>query len=103
MYDCPAEALWNILGGKWGAQIILYIQDKRMRFGELYGSLDGWSKKENNHRFPVVFDENASLIYGYGISSYPSTLIIDKGGYIVKYIPGAMNKQTMKNLIESER
>ncbi len=58
---------------------------------------------DNNHRFPVVFDESASMIYGYGINSFPSTLIIDKDGYIVQYVPGAMSKETMRNIIENNR
>lgn len=59
--------------------------------------------EENNYTFPVVLDENASMVYGYGISAFPSTFIINKEGYITRYIPGAMNKETMKSLIESER
>ncbi len=59
--------------------------------------------EKNNYTFPVVLDENASMVYGYGISAFPSTFIINKEGYITRYIPGAMNKETMKSLIESER
>lgn len=59
--------------------------------------------EENNYTFPVVLDESASMVYGYGISAFPSTFIINKEGYITRYIPGAMNKETMKDLIESER
>lgn len=51
--------------------------------------------------FPVVFDENAVQAFGYGISSLPSTFIINKEGYITKYVPGGMSKETMKNLIEN--
>lgn len=58
--------------------------------------------KENNYTFPVVFDDRGMLSYQYGFSSLPSTLIIDEDGYITKYIPGAMNKSTMKSLIESK-
>lgn len=58
--------------------------------------------KENNYTFPVVFDDGGMLSYQYGFSSLPSTLIIDEDGYITKYIPGAMNKNTMKSLIESK-
>ncbi|KHS56715.1 cytochrome C biogenesis protein CcsB [Terrisporobacter othiniensis] len=58
--------------------------------------------KENNYTFPVVFDDGGMLSYQYGFSSLPSTLIIDEDGYITKYIPGAMNKSTMKSLIESK-
>lgn len=58
--------------------------------------------EKENHSFPVVFDENGAMVYEYGINAFPSTFIINKEGYITKYIPGAMNKETMKNLIESE-
>lgn len=59
--------------------------------------------EENDHKFPVVFDDDASMVYGYGISAFPSTFIINKEGFITRYIPGAMNKETMKSLIEEER
>lgn len=59
--------------------------------------------EENNYSFPVVMDDYGSMVYGYGISAFPSTLIINKDGYITKYIPGAMDKDTMIDLIEGER
>ena len=59
--------------------------------------------KKEGHTFPVVFDNKGSLVYQYGINAFPSTFIIDKDGYIVKYVPGAMNKNTMKHLIESTK
>ncbi|ATD56089.1 cytochrome c biogenesis protein/redoxin [Clostridium chauvoei] len=58
---------------------------------------------KNRYTFPVVFDNNATQVYGYGISAFPSTFIINKEGYISRYIPGGMSKETMKTLIESER
>lgn len=69
------------------------------------GSEDDINKflDKEGHTFPVVFDEGGSMVYEYGISAFPSTFIIDKEGYIAKYIPGAMGKSTMKNIIESER
>ncbi|WP_346900862.1 hypothetical protein [Clostridium sp.] len=36
MYECPVEALANILGKKWVAVIIWTMQDQKMRFGELH-------------------------------------------------------------------
>lgn len=59
--------------------------------------------KKEGHTFPVVFDHKGSLVYQYGINAFPSTFIIDKDGYVVKYVPGAMNKSTMKTLIESAK
>ena len=43
------------------------------------------------------------MVYDYGISAFPTTFIIDKEGYITKYIPGAMDKSTMQSVIEGER
>lgn len=59
--------------------------------------------EKNDYKFPVLFDEGGSQVIGYGIYAFPSTFIINKEGYIVKYIPGGMNKETMKSLIEEER
>lgn len=58
---------------------------------------------KNGHTFPIVFDEGGTMIQQYGISAYPSTFIINKEGYITKYIPGAMDESTMKNIIESTK
>lgn len=57
--------------------------------------------KDENYTFPVIFDEDGSLTYRYGINSFPSTFIIDKEGYIKQYVPGAMDKETMKQIIEN--
>lgn len=59
--------------------------------------------KENNFTFPILFDNNGAQIYQYGINAFPSTFIVDKDGYISQYIPGAMDKKTMKQLIETYR
>lgn len=57
--------------------------------------------EDENYTFPVMFDKDGSLTYQYGINSFPSTFIIDKGGYIKQYVPGAMDKETMKQIIEN--
>lgn len=57
---------------------------------------------EHNYTFPVVFDSAANMLYQYGINAFPTTFIIDKEGYISQYVPGAMDKNTMKYLIDSD-
>lgn len=59
--------------------------------------------KQQGYTFPVVMDEDGSLLYQYGISAFPSSFIIDKEGYVTQYIPGAIDKNTMKYLIESSK
>ncbi|CEN81601.1 cytochrome C-type biogenesis protein [[Clostridium] sordellii] len=59
--------------------------------------------KQEGYTFPVLLDEGGSLVYQYGISSFPSTFIIDKDGYITQYVPGGMDKDTMEYLINSAK
>ena len=59
--------------------------------------------REGNYTFPVVMDTNGEFAFKYGVSAYPTTFIIDKEGYVKGYIPGAMDKETMEKIIESER
>lgn len=59
--------------------------------------------EKENHTFPILFDEGGSLVYQYGINAFPSTFIIDKEGYLTQYVPGGMNKETMKHLIENSK
>lgn len=56
--------------------------------------------EQEGYTFPVVFDVDYMQMFSYGLNSFPSTLIIDKEGYINLYVPGAMDKQTMKQIIE---
>ncbi|MBS6508111.1 MAG: redoxin family protein [Paraclostridium bifermentans] len=58
---------------------------------------------QNKYNFPVVMDKDGSLAYQYGISAFPTTFIIDKDGYVTRYVPGAMDKETMKSLIEGDQ
>ncbi|HBG4071031.1 TPA: redoxin family protein [Clostridioides difficile] len=59
--------------------------------------------KDQSYTFPVVLDEDGALAYQYGINAFPTTFIIDKEGYVTKYIPGAMDKATMTSFIENQR
>ncbi|MGO0883682.1 cytochrome c biogenesis protein/redoxin [Clostridioides difficile] len=59
--------------------------------------------KDEGYTFPVVLDEDGELAYQYGINAFPTTFIIDKEGYVTQYIPGAMNKETMKSFIENQK
>ena len=45
IYNCPVEALSNILGKKWVAIIIWKIQEDKKRFGELHRAIPDCSKK----------------------------------------------------------
>lgn len=58
---------------------------------------------ENNYTFPVVMDFGGELVYKYDISGFPTTFIINEEGEIVNKVVGAMDKETMKKMIESKK
>ncbi len=45
--------------------------------------------------FPVYFDTKQDAAIQYGISSIPTTIFIDKDGYMVTGMQGAMDKKTL--------
>jgi thiol-disulfide isomerase/thioredoxin len=55
---------------------------------------------EQGFSFPVYFDTGQEGAYFYGIRAIPSTLFIDKDGYIVTGAQGAINEQTLRRGIE---
>lgn len=55
---------------------------------------------ENGYTFPVLFDETGEVFQSYGISSFPTTFLIDKDGNIVGYAPGKMTKDFMISVIK---
>jgi thiol-disulfide isomerase/thioredoxin len=52
--------------------------------------------KEQGFSFPVHFDTEQEAAYAYGIRAIPTTLFIDKYGYIVTGTQGAINGQTLR-------
>lgn len=55
------------------------------------------------YTFPVMFDETSEVMEQYNIEVFPTTFIIDKEGNVNKYIPGAMEKDTMESLINNAK
>lgn len=58
IYDCPVEALSNILGKKWVAIIIWELQDNKMRFGELQRAVDGCTKKMLTQQLDLLIEHD---------------------------------------------
>ena len=51
---------------------------------------------EQGFSFPVYFDTKGEGSYTYGIRSIPTTLFIDKDGYMVTGVQGAINEATLR-------
>lgn len=60
---------------------------------------------QNEYTFPVGFDESEyhDVAYQYYINAFPTTFIINKEGNVEGYVPGAMNKEMMQQIIEDAR
>ena len=59
--------------------------------------------EDEGYSFNVLMDVGGDLTYKYAINAFPTTFIINKDGDVEGYIPGAMNKETMKRMIEDVR
>lgn len=55
---------------------------------------------ENGYTYPVLMDEDYSLFYGYGISAFPTTFMINSEGNVYGYVPGQLTKAMMERIIE---
>lgn len=58
IYECPVEALSNILGKKWVAAIIWELQDNKMRFGELQRAVEGCTKKMLTQQLDILISND---------------------------------------------
>lgn len=56
--------------------------------------------EENGYTYPTLMNTDASLFYSYGISSFPTTFMIDKNGNVYGYIMGAQSRQVFDDIIQ---
>ena len=56
--------------------------------------------KDNGFSFPVYFDTKQEGAYMYGIRSIPTTLFIDKDGYVITGAQGAIDEDLLRQGIE---
>lgn len=56
--------------------------------------------KKQDFSFPVYFDIKQDAADTYGIVSLPTTIFIDKDGYIITGAEGAIDAKTLKNGID---
>lgn len=59
--------------------------------------------EKKGYTFPVLFDEKGEAFASYGVRALPTTFMITTEGKIYGYVPGAMNEETMKQVIEDTR
>lgn len=99
IYECPVEALSNILGKKWVGTIIWELQDNKMRFGELLRSIEGCTKKMLTQQLDMLI-ENEIVINDKKVSnnSVESTYYLSESGLNLLPIMENMISWSNKNL-----
>lgn len=55
---------------------------------------------ENGYTFPVLMDREGTVFGGYGISSMPTTFMINEKGEVFGYVQGALTSEMMDLIIE---
>lgn len=56
--------------------------------------------EDGGFTYPVLMDRTGEMFAAYGITSFPTTFMIDAEGNVFGYVQGQISKDTMKNIIE---
>jgi len=56
--------------------------------------------EENGYTYPVLMDVDGNLFRGYGITSFPTTFMIDRDGNVFGYVSGQIDKSIMESIIQ---
>lgn len=55
--------------------------------------------EENGYTYPVLMDTTGEQFMNYGITSYPTTFMIDRDGNVYGYVPGQLTEAMMESII----
>jgi peroxiredoxin len=58
---------------------------------------------DNKINLHVLLDQSGAVTRTYGIEGFPTTFIINRDGSVYTYIPGATNKETLMEILDSVR
>lgn len=53
--------------------------------------------------YPTLLDETGDVLSDYQVTGFPTTAIIGPDGTLVKYVPGAVSKDSLENYIDVAR
>ena len=56
--------------------------------------------EEQGYTYPVVMDTTGEIFSAYGISSFPTTFMIDRDGNVFGYVTGMLSEDVMKSIIK---
>lgn len=56
--------------------------------------------EENGYTYPVVMDTTGEIFSAYGITSFPTTFMIDRDGNVFGYASGQLGQSMMESIIQ---
>lgn len=56
--------------------------------------------EKNGYTYPVLMDTTGEVFASYGISSYPTTFMIDREGNVFGYVSGMLSEDVMRSIIK---
>lgn len=56
--------------------------------------------EDNGYDYPVAMDTTGDVFSTYGISSFPTTFMIDKDGNVFGYVSGSLTEEMIRNIIK---
>lgn len=56
--------------------------------------------EENGFTYPTLFDETGEIFSMFGVSSFPTTFMIDANGNIYGYVTGMLTEDMMKDIVQ---
>lgn len=56
--------------------------------------------EENGYNYPVAMDTTGDIFSSYGISSFPTTFMIDAEGNVFGYVSGSLTEEMIRNIIK---
>jgi thiol-disulfide isomerase/thioredoxin len=59
--------------------------------------------ENNGYTFPVYFDMDNDAAIKYGISAFPTTMLIDRNGAPIGYVTGMLTEEALNQLLEIAR
>lgn len=56
--------------------------------------------EKGQYTYPTAMDTTGQVFANYGISSYPTTFMIDRQGNIFGYVPGMLSRSMMESIVK---
>lgn len=98
------QALYETYGGNEEDLIVLGVANPKTE-DHPYNQDETQDKvaeflSDNGYSYPVVMDTTGDIFSSYGISSFPTTFMIDKEGKVYGYVTGAITADIMESIVK---